>query len=322
MLSSAQSPSKNVCKTAVVIGSLLLLLTIFGISVAKSDDVCMSNAELGINLTWWIGINNFAAFVLVIVIAYNAIDSIWIATFVGALFVPWHVIGFIIFTTTQKSCISDGHAVGVAAVFIFVLDVCLVLTGLVLTFQPVAASQGSTTTGSEAQKPWWKKRTIYIVAAIGVSSAIAMAIGSSYLNDSCLTSDPTGIDLAQWILTLGTVTLFFFVIVTCVALFGHGSRTTKLSYSGFSIASLFSDYIVIALTAIWVVFLIVWIPLGLFLAASTQAACISSSSSGQSALTAGLFFSLLLPIAAVTTINIYTARLWTFQKPPAAAASF
>lgn len=316
-------------RTGMVGASLFLLLLLFSISIANSDDVCMANAQLGLNLTWWTGINNFAAFVLVLMAVY-VIKPMHTVLCVAAFFVPWHVIGFIIFVTTQSGCIAHGHAVGVAAVVIFVIDVLLVLAGLAMYFRPKPRDlHGAGAGGAFEKKAWWKKTSMYIALLVGISSLIAMSIGASNLDDSCLSDDPSGIDLAQWIMALGVVTFTFFCILSVCGIAYYMStmdpnaRNSVCCYNGIGKAS---DIAAIWITSAWAVFLIVWIPLGLFLAATTQAACIPD----HAALSAGLFFSLVLPVAAAYTIDNYTAFLWKFStgyhevlnQPAAASTTF
>jgi hypothetical protein len=297
---------------AMVLFSLFVLLLLFGISVRNSDDTCMAGAELGIDLTWWIGVNNFAAFLVVILAAYVG-NKLLVAALVGMFFVPWHVIGFVLFTTTQKTCVTDTHAVGVVAVLIFVIDVCIVLLSVWMYFQPRPVESFDLTPNS-SDKPWWKKQTLYLVFGVGITGVIIMSIGSSYMNDSCLTQDPTGINLAHWIVTMGTVTVAFVFIVALVSALARASRYCYKRYDGPTLARKTGDQAVVGVTSVWIVFLVVWVPLGFFIASSTQAGCISSSSSGQSALSAAFFLGLLLPAAALAIMNLYTSKVFTFTS--------
>lgn len=296
---------------------LALLLLLFGIAVANSNDACMANAQLGLNLTWWTGINNFAAFVLVILM-YKNTNPMMIVMYIGFLFVPWHVIGFILFATSQSSCLSPLRAVGAAAALIFVVDVLLVVTGVLMYFRPAPHPHRADLAGATGgpQKQWWMKKTFYLGLFIGAASLVALSIGAGYMEDDCLSDDPTGIDLAQWILTLGTVTFAFFCVLAVAGITAHGHALCKENVyaNGFDWIVKACNAISVLVAIVWAVFLIVWIPLGLFLAASTQAECITGSTSGQMALTAGLVFSLLLPIAAVATVDKYTTKLWNFPS--------
>lgn len=299
-------------KLAMVCVVLFVLLVLFGVSIVHSDDSCMNNAQLGLNLTWWTGINCFAAFLLVVCVAYiPRFKPIFVVWAVGVFFLPWHVIGFIIFATTQSSCLSGGHAVGIAAAFIFAIDVVVILTGIGMYFRPKPKHH------EHRSKPWWQKASFYLMLGVGVASVIGMSIGSSYMNDSCLTTDPSGINLVQWILTLSTVTFGFFCIVGVTNAISH-SRQLCMNYyqeqtgmEGVRVA----DTVAIAITVLWTVFLVVWVPVGIFLVASTQSSCITGSSSGHAALTAGLFFSLLLPLAAAYIVDHYTQdKIWAFDE--------
>jgi len=291
--------------------SLVVLLVLFGVSVANSSDVCMNNAQLGLNLTWWIGVNNLAAFVLVAMVT-SKVNPMYIVFYVGVLFVPWHIVGFIIGVTSQITCLTGWHAVGVTAAIIFIVDVVLVLLSLAMFFRPAPHAYDTV----RATKPFWQKRAFYLALFIGVSSLIAMSLGSANLSDSCLTPNSTGINLAQWTVVIGTVTFGLFCVLAVTGTIANARTMCKQTAMerGLDGCVRASDAITVIVTVLWVVFLVVWIPLGLFLAASTQAACITG---GHSAVTAGFFFSLLLPITAVITIDAYTKQMWAFDAQAA-----
>jgi hypothetical protein len=292
-------------------GCLFVLILLFGISAANSGDDCMDNAQLGLNLTWWIGINNFAAFVLV-AMAVGQVGPMYIAFFIGVLFVPWHIIGFIIGVTSQSSCVTGWHAVGVTAAIIFVIDVVLVVATLLMFLRPQLHDNNT----PREMKPMWMKSSFYVVFLIGAAGLVAMSLGSAHMKDSCLRSDATGVDLAEWIVIAGTVTLGLFVILAVTGAIANGRalcHETSVSRGLDECARGCNAAAAIA-AALWLVFLVVWIPLGIFLAASTQAACITDS--GHMELAAGFFTSMLLPIAAVVTINIYTKQLMDAKGNP------
>jgi hypothetical protein len=297
-------------KMTVLCVALLVLLLLFGISASKSNDVCMDNAQLGLNLTWWIGINNFAAFVLV-AMAVSEVSPVYIGFFIGVLFVPWHIVGFIIGVTSQISCITGFHAVGVTATLIFVIDVLLVLATLAMFIRLQPHAHDS----QEGMKPFWMKSAFYMVLVIGLAGLVAMSLGSANMNDSCLRPDATNIDLAEWIVVTGTFTFGLFCILAVAGAISN-ARTMCMETStsrGLDKCAKGSNAVAVVVAALWLVFLIVWIPLGIFLAASTQATCIVD---GHTALAAGFFTSLLLPIVAVVTINIYTKQILRGSPSP------
>lgn len=287
---------------------LFVLVLLFGISVANSGDDCMDNAQLGLNLTWWIGINNFAAFV-VVAMAVGKVGPMYIAFFIGFLFVPWHIIGFIIGVTSQVSCVTGYHAVGVTAAIIFVIDVVLVLATLLMFIRPQLHDNDM----QRDMQPMWRKSAFHVVFLIGVAGIVAMSMGSAHMKDSCLRYDATGVDLAEWIVIAGTVTLGLFVILAVAGAIANGRTLCKETTAerGLDKCSKGCNAVAVVAAALWIVFLVVWIPLGIFLAASTQAACITES--GHTELAAGFFTSMLLPIAAVVTINVYTKKMVDFK---------
>lgn len=295
--------------------SCVVLLVVFGVVAMRSDDACMANAQLNLNLTWWTGINCFAAIVLVLLAAY-VLKAIRIAWFIGLFFVPWHVIGFILFTTSQSSCITNAHAVGIASVFIFAADVLLILGALRMylnvRFKP---TNGPDAVASASAAPW-KKLTMYTTLAVGLFSVVGVGIGSAYLNDSCLTPNAIGINLAQWILTISTVTFVYFLVVTFIGAMFHAHKMCCAeNYCGTETErSALVDHVTTLLTAVWAVFLIVWVPLGIFLVASTQASCLTSTSSDHTSLTVGFAFSMFLPLIAIHSVDHYTERILDFAS--------
>ena len=300
-------------KLAVVGLSFVVLFFVFGVAIMDSGNSCMDHAELGLNLTWWTGVNCVAAFLLVLLAVY-VLKAIRIAWFIGLFFVPWHVIGFILFTTSQSSCITSVNSVGIAAVCIFVADVILIVAALGMYLSVRFKNHHSPDAGPPTAP--WKRMTAYTMLAVGVFSVVGVGIGSSYLNDSCLTPDPTGVNLAQWILTISTVTFVFFLIVTVLSVVFHLQKMCcGNNYCGSELEKMaLVDHVSALLTAIWAVFLIVWVPLGIFLVVSTQASCITTTSSDHTSLTVGFVLSMFLPLIAIHSVDHHTERILDFES--------